>query len=85
MASLSSAKTVLILPQTLFQYSNQMHILILNVHLVGIIKVFKAQERVGWKILKCQPQLFTSKRLQVHAVHVTLYKIVQCLRINQLI
>jgi hypothetical protein len=62
-----------------------MHILILNVHLVGIIKEFKAQESAGWKILKCLLQLFTSKRLQVHLVRVTLYKIVQLLLINQLI
>jgi len=69
-ATVSSTNTVVIPLQTLFQYPNQMHVLTLKVHLVGIITVFKAQECTEWKTLKCMIQLFSSKRLHVQPVHV---------------
>jgi len=53
-----------------FQYPNQMHIFTLKVQLVGIITVFNAKEWAEWKTLKCVIHLFSSKRLQVHTVHI---------------
>ena len=55
-----------------FQYPNQSHIFTLNVHLVVLITVFKAQECAEWKTIKCLIQLFSSKSLQEHPLHIFL-------------